>query len=125
MTPGREEDVEEDEIRLYTKDDYNKKVEGDKAGNTKQVVETENKGLQLARGIVEALGGKENILDVDNCISRLRIVLADPTKMKSDDVFKKQLEAMGVIHMGDAVQIVYGPAVAAVAVDVREVLGID
>lgn len=122
MTPGREEDVEEDEIRLYTKDDYNKKVEGDKAGNTKQVVETENKGLQLARGIVEALGGKENILDVDNCISRLRIVLADPTKMKSDDVFKKQLEAMGVIHMGDAVQIVYGPAVA---VDVREVLGID
>lgn len=45
--------------------------------------------------------------------------------MKSDDVFKKQLEAMGVIHMGDAVQIVYGPAVAAVAVDVREVLGID
>lgn len=124
MTPGREEDVEEDEIRLYTKEDYTNKVEGNKQEKQEEPVSKEDKGMALARGIVDALGGKDNILDVDNCISRLRIVLADPKKMAPDAVFKQKLEAAGVIHMGDAVQVIYGPAVASIAVDVRDVLGI-
>lgn len=125
MTPGREENVAEDDIRLYTKEDYTKKVEGEKAREESKPQQVEDKGILLAKGIVKALGGKDNILDVDNCISRLRIVLAEPAKMEADEVFKRKLEAMGVIHMGNAVQIIYGPAVASVAVDVRDVLGIE
>ena len=44
--------------------------------------------------------------------------------MESDAVFKKKLKAMGVIHMGNAVQIVYGPQVAGIAADVHDVMGI-
>lgn len=123
MTPGREEDVAEDDIRLYTKDDYSAKKEG--IEQQKEVKLSKNdQGILLAEGIIEALGGKANILDVDNCISRLRIVLEDASKMAPDVLFKSKLQAAGVVHMGNAVQIVYGPAVASIAVDVRDVLGI-
>lgn len=125
MTPGREENIDEDDIRLYTKDDYNTKKEGISVQEDNVTSNaSKDKGIILAEKIVEALGGKENILDVDNCISRLRIVLQDASKMAPDEVFKQKLEAAGVIHMGNAVQIIYGPAVASVAVDVRDVLGI-
>ena len=85
----------------------------------------DSEDIQLAKGIVQALGGKSNILDVDNCISRLRIVVKDGSLVAPDDVFKKQLKALGVVHMGEkAIQIIYGPAVAGVAADVHDVLGI-
>lgn len=118
MTPGREEDKNEDEIRLYTKEDYKNKQENNKNNENKDI----NKDIALANGIVFALGGKGNIIDLDNCISRLRVVLKDPNLMAPDEVFKKDLKAMGVIHMGNAVQIIYGPAVAGIAADVHDVI---
>lgn len=122
MTPGREEDVDEDDIRLYTEEDYkNKKASEKGVSETKEI--EENEDLLLARNIIEALGGRGNITDVDNCISRLRIVLKDPEKMAPDTVFKKHLKAMGVVHMGNAVQIIYGPQVAGIAADVHDVMG--
>ena len=42
--------------------------------------------------IVEALGGKDNILKVTNCYTRLRTELADPDKVQ-DDVLKNQTGA--------------------------------
>ncbi|MDB7984817.1 PTS transporter subunit EIIC [Faecalicoccus pleomorphus] len=123
MTPGRDEDDDE-EIRLYTEEDYKNKVAQKNGENSANGNPSENEGIELAKNIVQALGGKENINEVDNCISRLRIVLKDPSKMESDAVFKKKLKAMGVIHMGNAVQIVYGPQVAGIAADVHDVMGI-
>lgn len=49
-------------------------------------------------------------------------MLKDPNLMAPDEVFKKDLKAMGVIHMGNAVQIIYGPAVAGIAADVHDVI---
>ncbi|MDY5234088.1 MAG: PTS transporter subunit EIIC [Faecalicoccus sp.] len=123
MTPGRDEDDDE-EIRLYTEEDYKNKVAQKNGENSANGNPSENEGIELAKNIVQALGGKENINEVDNCISRLRIVLKDPSKMESDAIFKKKLKAMGVIHMGNAVQIVYGPQVAGIAADVHDVMGI-
>ena len=121
QTPGREDDItSEDDIKLYYRKDYEAKNE-EKKSNKKAKAEV---GLELARGIVEALGGPENIVEVDNCISRLRVVLVDGTKTAEDDVWKKQLQAMGVVRLGNAIQIIYGAHVASVAVDVREVLDI-
>lgn len=111
-TPGRG-DSDED-IHLISKAEYNAK----KAQDLKN-----NADVKLAKAIVEALGGKDNIEDLDNCISRLRVVLKNKAKIAPDDVFTKHLQAMGVIHIGDkAVQIIYGPAVAGIAADVRDVL---
>nr|WP_318383509.1 PTS transporter subunit EIIC [uncultured Enterobacter sp.] len=113
-TPGREEVSEEDEIRLYTKQDYNEKVKGDTEGET------------LSDGIIAALGGRENIVEVDNCISRLRIILVDADLMAADAHWKKHLKAMGIVRIGkNGVQIVYGPDVCSIAVDVREQLGMS
>lgn len=123
MTPGRDEDDDE-EIRLYTEEDYKNKVAQKNGENSANGNPSENEGIELAKNIVQALGGKENINEVDNCISRLRIVLKDPSKMEPDAIFKKKLKAMGVIHMGNAVQIVYGPQVAGIAADVHDVMGI-
>lgn len=54
MTPGREEDKNEDEIRLYTKEDYKNKQENNKNNENKDI----NKDIALANGIVFALGEK-------------------------------------------------------------------
>ena len=129
-TPGREPNVDEDDIHLISKAEYNEKM-AEKKNNSASINLDENADngdsadIQLAKGIIQALGGKQNILDVDNCISRLRIVVQDGSLVAPDDVFKKQLKAMGVVHMGEkAIQIIYGPAVGGVAADVRDVLGI-
>lgn len=125
-TPGREIDVEEDDIHLITKAEYNERMAEKKAGNvaSADIKAEDNDDIKLAKNIVEALGGADNIEDLDNCISRLRIIVKDAGKVASDDVFKKQLKAMGVVHMGaKALQIIYGPAVGGIAADVRDVLG--
>lgn len=126
QTPGREENVAEEDIHLISKEEYNQAKQANKkdSSNSDVTVE-ENEDLALAKGIVQALGGRNNILDVDNCISRLRIVVQDSSLVAPDDVFKNQLQAMGVVHMGDkALQIIYGPAVGGVAADVRDELGL-
>lgn len=117
MTPGRELDVAEDEIRLYTKEDVENKKENKSKKATKQ-----DKGMELAHRIVEGLGGKENIVEVDNCISRLRIIVKNPDLVVADEIWKRDLEAMGVIRMNTGIQIVYGAHVASVAVDVKEAM---
>ncbi|RHW51197.1 hypothetical protein DS831_04010 [Bombilactobacillus bombi] len=121
-TPGREED--ENTVKLYSKEEYQKKQE---AMDNKKIItisKTASSGeSSLADKIIKGLGGKENIEDLDNCISRLRVVVKDPKKVVSDDIWKKEIEALGVVHMGKGIQIVYGANVAAIAVDVREKLG--
>ncbi len=59
-TPGRED---EGEVKLYSKEDYR---------NKKQAVTDE---------IIKGLGGKENIISVDNCFTRLRVALHHPDKV--------------------------------------------
>lgn len=115
QTPGREDDIEDqDEIKLYSKADYNQKIEDVK----------NRKELPLGNRIVEALGGRENIEEVDNCISRLRVIVKNPELVAKDDVWKKECEAMGIIRMNKGIQIIYGAHVASVAVEVKEAMEI-
>lgn len=117
-TPGREDDVEEEDIHLINRAEYNAKAAA-------KSDDKDSEDIKLAKAIVAALGGRDNIEDLDNCISRLRVVVKNKGKMAPDAVFKKDLKAMGVIHIGDkAVQIVYGPAVAGIAADIHDVLGL-
>ena len=74
--------------------------------------------------IVEALGGKDNILKVTNCYTRLRTELADPDKVQ-DDVLKNQTGASAVIRKGKNVQVVYGLKVNAVRKAVDAELGLS
>ncbi|MFT2798407.1 MULTISPECIES: alpha-glucoside-specific PTS transporter subunit IIBC [Serratia] len=94
-TPGREEA----EIKLYSKADY-------QASRQQTTAAKETKQGQ-AVGFLEALGGANNILSVNNCATRLRITLVDMSLTQSDDIFKA-LGAHGVVRRGNGIQVIVG-----------------
>lgn len=109
-TPGRDDSAEE--IKLYTRADMNAKKEG----TSSAVVENEADALSAA--IVYGLGGKENIVDVDSCATRLRTTIADGNLVDVD--LLKSTGAAGVVHKGKGVQVVYGPKVSNIKSNLEE-----
>lgn len=71
-------------------------------------IETSLNGYHgTAEKFIAGLGGKDNIIDVDNCATRLRMEIADPSKV--DEHALKRAGAAGTIKTGaHAVQVVYG-----------------
>lgn len=86
--------------------------------------ETSNKTVsadeQVVR-IIHLLGGKENISDVDACMTRLRVSVKDPSKVGSEDEWKKA-GAMGLIVKDNGVQSVYGPKADVLKSDIEDLL---
>lgn len=76
----------------------------------------------FAAEIVAAVGGKENIVSVTHCMTRLRFVLADESIVKDDEV-KKINGVMGVVHGGGQYQIPIGTQVADLCPEVEKLLG--
>ncbi|MBR0851637.1 PTS glucose transporter subunit IIBC [Bradyrhizobium diazoefficiens] len=64
--------------------------------------------VALARRLVAALGGKANITNLDACITRLRVGVADMSKV--DQTAFKAMGAAGVMVVGNSLQVVFGPA---------------
>ncbi|VTP74377.1 EIICBA-Glc [Leclercia adecarboxylata] len=87
-TPGREE--EDQETRLYSKQEYQAKGSND----------------GLGEAIIVGLGGRENIEVVDNCYTRLRVTVKDVAII--DEPRLKATGAKGIIKQGNNVQVVYG-----------------
>lgn len=76
----------------------------------------------LGQAIVAALGGVGNIEAIDNCFTRLRMVLKDSEKI--DEAALKTTGAAGVIKLDKSnVQVVYGPQVEGIALKVKEASG--
>ncbi|MGT2923623.1 PTS transporter subunit IIBC [Streptococcus caviae] len=71
--------------------------------------------------IINLLGGKENIADVDACMTRLRITVADVAKV-GDEASWKKAGAMGLIVKGNGVQAVYGPKADVLKSDIQDLL---
>src|SRR5699024_12734262 len=62
---------------------------------------------QLAQAILDLLQGKENIVRVTNCITRMRVTVKDRTNIDIEEI--KQLDGvMGVVD-DEAIEIVLGP----------------
>ncbi len=104
-TPGRED--EDGEVKLFTRSDFKAKtgVGPDAAGKAEC-------SDPVSAMIIQGLGGKKNISDVDCCATRLRITVVDESKV--DDKLLKASGASGVIHKGNGIQVVYGPQVAVI-----------
>lgn len=84
-TPGREEDADKEGVSAN-------KAAGDD---------------ELAKAVLAAIGGKENIEQLDACITRLRMTLKDETKLDKEQL--KKLGAAGVIQVGTGnFQAVFG-----------------
>ena len=109
-TPGREADAEE--VKLYTREDYNKKKEGDVQGSGASDAHA------TSRLILEGLGGKDNVVTLDCCATRLRVSVKDDSRVS--DAKLKASGASGVIRRGGGVQVVYGPQVSVIKSELEE-----
>ena len=74
-----------------------------------------------AERIIELLGGRENISVVDACMTRLRVTVKDPDKVKSQEAWKKE-GALGLIVKGTGVQAIYGPKADILKSDINDIL---
>ncbi|WP_086982973.1 PTS transporter subunit EIIC [Vibrio aphrogenes] len=78
----------------------------------------------LIDGMIEALGGKENIVDVDACITRLRISVKDGDLVKENDYWTQQLGAKGLVKVGGTgIQAIYGAQAAGYKAAINSKLG--
>ena len=73
---------------------------------------------QLAKEVVAAVGGKENIVNVTNCMTRLRFVLKDDSIPDKDQVAGIK-GVKGVMNQGGQYQVIIGTHVSEVVKDVR------
>ena len=103
-TPGREDDDEE--TKLFTRSDFKAKTGVGPDGSGVAASDP------VSAKILQGLGGKANISDVDCCATRLRVTVIDPAKV-SDAVLKGS-GASGVVHKGNGIQVIYGPQVAVI-----------
>lgn len=95
-TPGREEDVDADI-------DENKLETGD-----------------LAADVLKALGGKENIKNLDACITRLRISVHNISKVNKERL--KNLGASGVLEVGNNIQAIFGPKSDQIKTQIKNIM---
>lgn len=96
-TPGREEEDSEEELKIET---------------------SNNSHTEVATIIYEALGGKDNVVSIDNCATRLRLEVKDST-LVDDKKIKKV--AAGIIKPSKTdVQVIIGPLVEFVANEMKK-----
>lgn len=67
--------------------------------------------LELASRLIDLVGGKDNVVKITNCMTRMRVTLKDTSKVKLDDL--KGLEGvLGLVEDGPTLQVVLGPGKA-------------
>ncbi len=92
-TPGREDDDNDEEQKLVLANDN---------------------FTEVARGVLEGVGGAANVTSIDNCITRLRLEIKDPTLVDEKKI--KASGAAGVTSPGkNNVQVIIGTKVQFVA----------
>ncbi len=73
-----------------------------------------------AKAIIEALGGIKNIEDIDNCATRLRVNIKKIADVNIDAL--KETGAHNTLVRGKNLQVIYGPSVNIVRVEIDEYL---
>ena len=71
--------------------------------------------------IINLLGGRANIVDVDACMTRLRVTVKDAEKVGTEAQWKSE-GAMGLVMKGQGVQAIYGPKADVLKSDIQDVL---
>lgn len=92
--------------------------------NSNKVSSNSNASMdELAVKAIELLGGKENIVDVDACMTRLRVTVKDIEKVGDEKAWKDN-KALGLIVKDKGVQAIYGPKADVLKSDIQDILGI-
>ena len=116
--PGREGD--EEEAKLYSKADFQaaKGLDGKEAPNK---ANGKDEIVQKAPEVLAALGGEENAVSIDACITRLRVEVKDKSKVDKDKL--KALGAVGVVEVGNGIQAIFGAKADAYRHEINRILG--
>ena len=101
-TPGRTDDGGED--KLFTKAEYKAKKEMEKKGIAGGA------DALKAQVFLDCLGGPDNIREVTNCATRLRVTVNDPDKVAATSKFTNA-GAFGLVKNGHAIQVIVGLSV--------------
>ena len=113
-TPGRE--AEGVETKLYRRADYDRRRRGGDAPAAEP--SPARAASSQSALILDGLGGRDNIVGLDCCATRLRVTVLDPALV--DDGLLRESGAAGVIRRGDGVQVVYAPQVAVIKSELEE-----
>ena len=109
-TPGR--------LGNYTDDN----AADDSAADANASNKTDAKsGNSQAERIIALLGGRENIVLVDACMTRLRVTVKDPAKVADLPAWKAE-GALSLLVKGDGIQAVYGPKADVLKSDINDIL---
>ena len=76
--------------------------------------------MSQAEQILAGLGGRENIVEIEACITRLRTELSDLSLVNDEALMAAG--AHGVMRAGSMVQVVVGPGAEILASDIEELL---
>ena len=106
-TPGRGDEPGGD--KLFTKADYKAREAGKGGAGGKDDKPLDERDLK-AMAFLEDLGGKDNIVDVTNCATRLRVTVKDDSLVKDVATFNAH-GAHGLVHNGKAIQVIVGLSV--------------
>ena len=74
-----------------------------------------------AVNVINLLGGRANIVDVDACMTRLRVTVKDAEKVGTEEQWKAE-GAMGLVMKGQGVQAIYGPKADVLKSDIQDLL---
>ncbi|WP_339290751.1 N-acetylglucosamine-specific PTS transporter subunit IIBC [Paenibacillus sp. FSL W8-0187] len=74
-----------------------------------------------AAKVLQNIGGEDNIVSVDACITRLRLIVKDDKAVKDSEL--KKLGASGVMRLGQgAVQVVFGPQAESIKDEIKDIM---
>lgn len=99
----------------------NYSTDDDDEGNASESSKNSGNGNSQPERIIALLGGRENIVDVDACMTRLRVTVKDPDKVAEVEEWKKE-GAMGLMKKDKGIQAVYGPKADVLKSDINDIL---
>lgn len=104
-TPGREDDDEQ--VKFRSKAEYRAAKNGELASGEGAKVDESDPYAVMAAEVLELLGGADNIVDVTNCVTRLRVNVKDETLVADDPDFKS-IGTSGIVKNGKGMQVIIG-----------------
>lgn len=114
-TPGR--------LGNYTDDESDKAADEDAgSASASETSAADAEGEDLPSKIISILGGPQNIVDVDACMTRLRITVNNVDAVGNEEEWKK-LGALGLIKKDNGIQAIYGPKADVLKSDIQDRLG--
>lgn len=109
--PGRKSDSGD---KLYSKEDYKnakKGIDSNQTDGSEDRETFENEFEEKAVYFLKGLGGKENIQDVTNCATRLRVTVNDPEQVEDASYFTENQMSHGIAKSGKSMQVIVGLSV--------------